>query len=154
MRHEVASVTCALGLAACAGRFSPVRQVETYLPAREAEQRLEQAFATLGLPVVEHARDGRVRTGLFDPTALWGGGASGYVVCGRGGDDDLGAHDVRLEVVGVIRESASSPVRVEIESYGTGRNDRGQEIPCRLDDPGVDAILSGIPARDPRGGGR
>ena len=55
-------------------------------------------------------------------------------------------------MTGVIRESASRPVRVEIESYGAARNDRGQEIPCRLDDPGVDALLSSIPQRDARVG--
>jgi hypothetical protein len=106
---------------------------------------LEQAFASLGLPVVEHARDGRVRTGRFDPVGVWGGGASGHVLCGRGGEDDLGAQDISLEVIGVIRESANRPVRVEIESYGAARNDRGQEIPCRLDDSEVDALLSSIP---------
>ena len=84
-------LVCSLGLVACAGSYSPVHQVTTYLPARDVEQRLEQAFASLGLPVVEHARDGRVRTGRFDPVAVWGGRTSGYVRCGRGGEDDLRA---------------------------------------------------------------
>jgi len=153
MRNLAVVLMCSLGLIACAGRFSPVSQVTTYLPAREAEQRLEQAFTSLGLPVVEHARDARVRSGQFDPVAVWGGGMSGYVLCGRGGDRDMGAHDVRLEVIGLIRESPSRPVRVEIESYGSGRNDRDEEISCRLDDSGVDALLSSIPQRDPRVGG-
>lgn len=142
----------ALGLLGCAGAFSPVHQVTTYLQAREAEQRLEEAFASLGLPVVEHARDGRVRSGTFDPVSIWGANSTEYVLCGRGGDDDLGAQDVRLEVMGSIRESPRRPVRVEIESYGTGRNDKGEEIPCRLDDSGVDALLSSIPHQDPRVG--
>ena len=152
MRDVAILVVSSLGLIACAGRFSPVHQVETYLPAREAEQRLEQAFASLGLPVVERARDGRVRSGQFDPVAVWGGGASNYVVCGHGGDDDPAAHDIRLEVIGLLRERASRSVRVEIESYGAGRNDKGAEIPCRLSESGVDALLSGMPQQDPRGG--
>ena len=153
MRDVATFVTCSLGLVACAGTFSPVRQVETYLPAGEAERRLEEAFTYLGLPVVERARDGRVRSGRFDPVAVWGA-ASGYVLCGRGGDDDLGAREVRLEVIGSIRESVSSPARVEIESYGTGRNDKGEEIPCRLDDSGVDVLLSSIPQRQSTRGSR
>ena len=154
MRNLATLTICSLGLVACAGRFSPVHQVKTYLPAREAEQRLEQAFTSLGLPVAERAIDGRVRSGQFDPVAIGGGRASGYVLCGRGGDDDLGAQNIRLEVIGLIRESVSSPVRVEIESYGTGRNDKGQEIPCRLDESGVEALLSSIPQQDPRVGGK
>jgi hypothetical protein len=152
MRYLATSVLWSLASAGCAGTFSPVHEVKTYLPAREAEQRLEQAFASIGLPVVERARDGRVRSGQFDPAAIWGGGATGYVLCGRGGDDDLGVQHIRLEVIGLIRESASRPVRVEIESYGSGRNGQGQEIPCRLDDSGVDALLSSIPQQDPRVG--
>jgi len=48
-----------------------------------------------------------------------------------------------------IRESASHPVRVEIESDGTAQNDRGQEIPRRLDVSGVETLLSCIPQQDP-----
>lgn len=154
MKDVMAMFVCSLCLLGCAGAFSPVQQVTTYLPARDAEQRLEQAFTSLGLPVIERARDGRVRTGRFDPETVWGGRTSDYLVCGRGGDDDPGAHDIRLEVIGLVRESASRPVRVEIESYGTGRNEKSQEIPCRLDDSAVDTLLSSIPHQDSRVGER
>lgn len=151
MKDLTATLACSLCLLSCGGMYSPVHQITTFLPAREAEQRLEQAFAALGLPVVERVRDRRVRTGNFDPATVWGGLTSDHVLCGRGGDDDLGAHDIKLEVIGIVRESASHPVRVEIESYGTGRNAMDQEIPCRLDDSGAEALLSSIP-HQPRGG--
>jgi hypothetical protein len=55
-------------------------------------------------------------------------------------------------VIGTIRESVSRGVRVEIESYGNARNDREEEIPCRLNKSAVDALLSSVPKRDRRGG--
>lgn len=100
------------GLGACAGQFSPVEQVVTSLPARDAEQRLEQIFESFRIPVREHARDGRVTSGRFDPKTLWGHAVEGRVLCGAGEHDSRVTVD-HLEVSGTIRQSPSGPVRVE-----------------------------------------
>ena len=133
---------CCLG--ACAGAFSQVGQVVTYLSAHEAEQRLEQVFAAYQIPVQEHEPNGRVASGRFDPGARWGAAVESRVMCGRGGRD----YSVRvdyLEVLGTIRESASGPVRVEIESYGSGRNPSGRTYACHLNQATVESMLERIP---------
>ena len=132
------------GVGACAGAFSQVGQVTTYLPPREAEQRLEEIFAAYQIPIQEHAVDGRVISGRFDPKALWGAAVESRVVCGRGSRDAAVVVDY-LEVLGTIRQAASGPARVEVESYGSGRNSDGKSYGCRLDQATVEAMLKGIP---------
>jgi hypothetical protein len=144
MKRRAWLTLCTCGLGACAGALSQVGQVVTYLSARDAEQRLEQIFAAYQIPVQEHAPDGRVASGQFDPKALWGAAVESRVLCGRGYRDNSIQVD-HLEVLGTIRQSVSGPVRVEVESYGAGRNADGKKYPCRLDQATVGAILKGIP---------
>lgn len=134
----------ACGLGACAGALSQVGQVGTYLSARDAERRLEQVFAAYQIPVQEYSLDGRVVSGRFDPRAAWGGAVEDRVTCGLR-DRGSSVRVAYLEVLGTIRQSASSPVRVELESYGAGRDAEGKEYPCRLDQATVEEMLKGIP---------
>lgn len=134
----------ALLLGACAGALSPVHQVGTSLSPPQAEQHLEAAFLSFGLPVSEHAVNGRVSSGRFDPTVLWGSLATGRVTCGVAGKNGATPQVHELEVVGTIRQNARGSSWVELESYGSGRDERGKALQCRLAEASADAILASV----------
>ena len=149
--HRLAAVVALGGaslLCACAGAYSPVHQVGTTLSPVEAEQHLEAAFVSFGLPVTEHALNGRVSSGRFDPTVLWGSLAAGRVTCGVAGKNGTTPQVHELEVVGTIRRNARGSSWVELESYGSGRDERGKAMQCRLAEASADAILSSVAQRE------
>jgi hypothetical protein len=134
----------ALLLGACVGAFSPVHQVGTSLSPPEAERRLEAAFVSFGIPVSERAVNGRVSSGRFDPTARWGTLAVDRVTCGVAGKNGATPQVHELEVVGTIRLNARGSNWVELESYGSGRDEHGKVIQCRLAEASADAILASV----------
>jgi hypothetical protein len=138
--------TLLVGLTACAGALSPVSQAKTILAPNDAERSVEHTFAAYGIPVVEHALDGRVRSGRFDPTATWGAQVADRVVCGPDTEGELHARPTELEVIATIRTSMQQGTRVELESYGHGLNDQGAKVPCRLAPATADDILAALPA--------
>ena len=146
----VVTLVSALLLSACVGAFSPVHQVGTSLSPAEAERHLEAAFLSFGLPVSEHAVNGRVSSGRFDPTVLWGSLAAGRVTCGVTGKNGATPQVHELEVVGTIRRNARGSSWVELESYGSGRDEHGKVIQCRLAEASADAILGSVAQREAR----
>ena len=138
----------ALLLGACVGAFGPVHQVGTSLSPPEAERRLEAAFVSFGVPVSEHAVNGRVSSGRFDPTVLWGSLAVDRVTCGVAGKNGATPQVHELEVVGTIRQNARGSSWVELESYGSGRDEHGKVIECRLAEASADAILAPVAQRE------
>lgn len=148
-----ASTALALLLAGC-GSVGHVHQAPSALPPNDTERRVEQAFVSLGLPVYERRLDGRVRSGRFDPREVFAGRLDERVSCGA--TSDVGARTnvspLELEVLATIRFNAARGTRIEVESYGRGRDPNGKEVRCRLSQSAAVALLdaaSGAPA-DPR----
>jgi len=137
-----------LVLAACAGQFSPLPQVRTYLPPNDAERGLERTFEAWAIPVAEHALDGRVRSGRFDPNRVWGVQVEDRVSCASLGDADGSprARPTELEVIATIRVNGKFGTRVELESYGRGTTPEGESVSCHLTSTTADGILASLPA--------
>ena len=120
------------------------------LTPRDAERRLEAAFAAQGLPVAEHAVNGRVTTGRFRPHDVWPGALTSRVTC-SGSDGTAPPASIEwVEVVATVREAASRGTRVEVESYGRGRDGKGRSVSCRLDEGTMEALLSVVPRYERR----
>lgn len=143
-------------LSAGCGSVSPSYKARSGLPPNDAERRVEQAFVAFGVPVVERTLDGRVRSGRFDPREVFAGQVAERVSCGA--ISDVGrlssVHPFELEVLATIRSNAVNGTRIELESYGRGRDSRGKDVQCRLSSSAAAALLdaaSGAPAEPRRG---
>lgn len=139
-----------LAAAAC-GSMSPTSQVLVPEPPNSVERRVEQAFATYGIPVTERAPDGRVHSGAFDPQSVWGAVSGERVSCGVEGMSGSGSQAVpfRLEVMATLRTNRQQGTRVVIESYGRGRRPDGSEVRCRLDPTVVEGLLGAVAGTRP-----
>lgn len=140
-------------LAGC-GSVSLVQRARSELSPNETERKVEVAFQYFGIPVAERTLDGRVRSGRFDPREVFAGQLRERVSCGA--TSDVGSltavRPFELEVLATIRSNAVNGTRIELESYGRGKDPNGKEVPCRLSSSAVAEILdaaSGAPA-DPR----
>jgi hypothetical protein len=102
MRH--AAFIMSLFVVGC-GAVSPVYGTRSGLPPNDTERRVERAFQYFGIPVVEHTLDGRVRSGRFDPQAVFAGRLHERVMCGA--TSEAGSlttvRPLELEVLATIR---------------------------------------------------
>jgi hypothetical protein len=134
----------AVALAGCVGSFSTLYQLGTDLSPNEAERRIELAFQSHQIPLLEKNPDGRVRSGRFDPDEVWGGTAEEKMVCGEPEENEERGRiePTELEVLVTIHARGTAGTQLSIESYGKGRRANGEEVPCRLEPELSVAILA------------
>jgi len=108
--------------------------MSTSLSPNEAERRVELSYQHYQIPVVERSPDGRVRSGRFDPDAVWGVMADDRIVCGMTEEtDDRGRiKPTELEVLVTVHTRTAAGTQLSIESYGRGRTVDEEEVRCRL----------------------
>lgn len=142
-------------LCGCAGSLSRVERMDTPVRPNEAEEIMEKSFRAMGIPILETNPNGWVRSGLFDPSTVFGAGWASRVTCNFGLENEAksGARPTQLEVNASIRSNRESGTRIEIDSYGRGVTDDGKEVRCNLSHDAVEILMAAVPRPGFRFGG-